>query len=96
MARAAAIKESLLAAGVLTPDLRVVDELQVDFALNQPLSTFALAAIELLDRESETYAVDVLSVLEATLENPRQVLFAQQNRARAEAVAQMKAEGIEY
>ncbi|HQR78824.1 MAG TPA: DUF3516 domain-containing protein [Actinomycetota bacterium] len=94
--RAAEIRQSLLAAGVLTPDLRVVDELQVDFALNQPLSTFALAAIELLDRESETYAVDVLSVLEATLENPRQVLFAQQSRARAEAVAAMKAEGIEY
>ncbi len=94
--RAAAIQESLVAAGVLGDDLRVVDDLQVDFALNQPLSTFALAAIELLDRESETYAVDVLSVLEATLENPRQVLYAQQSRARGEAVAAMKAEGIEY
>ncbi|MGB8021645.1 MAG: DUF3516 domain-containing protein [Candidatus Nanopelagicales bacterium] len=103
--RALAIHESLLAAGVLErldpPDaegrtVRVVDELQVDFALNQPLSTFALAAIELLDRESDTYAVDVLSVLEATLEDPRQVLFAQQHRARGEAVAAMKAEGIEY
>ena len=94
--RAAAIKDSLIAAGVLTPELRVVDDLQDDFALNQPLSTFALAAIELLDRESETYAVDVLSVLEATLEDPRQVLYAQQSRARGEAVAAMKAEGIEY
>ncbi|MEZ5118551.1 MAG: DUF3516 domain-containing protein [Candidatus Nanopelagicales bacterium] len=94
--RAAAIQESLVAAGVLGDDLRVVDDLQADFALNQPLSTFALAAIELLDRESETYAVDVLSVLEATLENPRQVLYAQQSRARGEAVAAMKAEGIEY
>ena len=98
-------RESLLAAGVLEvldpPDadgrtLRIVDELQVDFALNQPLSTFALAAIELLDRESETYALDVLSVIESTLEDPRQVLFAQQFRARGEAVAAMKAEGIEY
>ena len=94
--RAAAIQESLVAAGVLGEDLCVVDDLQADFALNQPLSTFALAAIELLDRESETYAVDVLSVLEATLENPRQVLYAQQSRARGEAVAAMKAEGIEY
>jgi superfamily II RNA helicase len=103
--RAAAIRDSLVAAGVLEvldpPDaegrtVRIVDELQVDFALNQPLSTFALAAIELLDRESDTYALDVLSVLEATLEDPRQVLFAQQHRARGEAVAAMKAEGIEY
>lgn len=99
--RAASIEESLVTAGVLDvgtdgTDLRVVADLQVDFALNQPLSTFALAAIELLDPESETYALDVLSVLEATLEDPRPVLYAQQNRARGEAVAQMKAEGIEY
>ena len=94
--RAEAITTSLVAAGVLTQDLHVTDEVADDFALNQPLSTFALAAMELLDRESDTYAVDVLSVLEATLENPRQVLFAQQSRARAEAVAAMKAEGIEY
>ena len=103
--RATAIQESLVTAGVLEvldppgPDgrtLRIVDELQVDFALNQRLSTFALAAIELLERESETYAVDVLSVLESTLEDPRQVLFAQRFRARGEEVAAMKAEGIEY
>ena len=62
--------------------MRVVDELQADFALNQPLSAFALAAIELLDKESESYAVDVLSVLEATLDDPQKVLFAQQRRAR--------------
>lgn len=103
--RAAAIQDSLVTAGVLAvldpPDadgrtLRLVDQLQVDFALNQPLSTFALAALQLLDRESLTYALDVLSVLEATLENPRAILLAQQFRARGEAVAQMKADGIEY
>ena len=105
VARAAQMRQSLVAAGVLAviepPDadgatIRITDELQVDFALNQPLSTFALASIDLLDRESETYAVDVLSVLESTLEDPRQVLMAQQFRARGEAVAAMKAEGIEY
>jgi superfamily II RNA helicase len=102
--RALEIQDSLVAAGVLEvhelPDggrgMRIVDEVGVDFALNQPLSTFALAALEVLDRESEEYALDVLSVLESTLENPRQILFAQQHRARGEAVAAMKAEGIEY
>jgi superfamily II RNA helicase len=103
--RAEAIRDSLVTAGVLEvldpPDahgrtLRLVDQLQVDFALNQPLSTFALAALQLLDRESPTYALDVLSVLEATLENPRVILMAQQFRARGEAVAAMKADGIEY
>ncbi|MCU0301838.1 MAG: DUF3516 domain-containing protein [Candidatus Nanopelagicales bacterium] len=103
--QAVAIRDSLVSAGVLElldppgPDgrtMRIVDELQVDFALNQPLSTFALVALDLLDRASDTYAVDVLSVLEATLEDPMKVLLAQQFRARGEAVAAMKAEGIEY
>ena len=38
----------------------------------------------------------MLSVIESTLDNPRQVLSAQQFRARGEAVAQMKADGVEY
>ena len=71
-------------------------DLPRDFALNQPLSTFALAAIEALDPASETFALDVVSVIEATLEDPRQILAAQLKKARGEAVAQMKAEGIEY
>jgi hypothetical protein len=76
--------------------VRVTVDLQSDFALNQPLSPFALAAIELLDRASPTYALDVLSVIESTLDDPRQVLSAQQFKARGEAVAQMKADGVEY
>ena len=75
---------------------RLTVDLPPDFALNQELSTFALAALELLDPASETFALDVVSVLEATLEDPRQVLTAQLSKARGEAVAQMKAEGIEY
>jgi superfamily II RNA helicase len=103
--RAIAIYRALLAAGVVDrlpePDatgrpVRLTVDLQPDFALNQPLSPFALAAMELLDRESPTYALDLLSVVECTLDDPRQVLSAQQFKARGEAVAQMKREGIEY
>ena len=75
--------------------MRLTVDLQYDFALNQPLSPFALAAIELLDPESPSYPLDVLSVIESTLDNPRQVLSAQQSGPR-EAVAQMKADGVEY
>ena len=76
--------------------VRIVGDLQLDFALNQPLSPFALAALELLDRDSPDYPMDVLSVVEATLDDPRPVLYAQQSKAKGEAVAAMKAEGIEY
>ncbi|WP_184729155.1 DEAD/DEAH box helicase [Saccharopolyspora phatthalungensis] len=103
--RAIAIYRALLAAGVVErldePDqqgrrVRLTVDLQFDFALNQPLSPFALAAIELLDAESPTYPMDVLSVIESTLDDPRQVLSQQQFKARGEAVSQMKADGIEY
>jgi hypothetical protein len=77
-------------------DIRLTVDLQPNFALNQPLSPFALAVFELLDPESPSYALDVISILEATLDDPRPVLSQQQFLARGEAVAAMKAEGIEY
>jgi len=78
------------------PRLRAATDLPDDFALNQPLSPFALAALELLDPESPTFALDVVSVIESVLEDPRPLLFAQEKAARAEAVAAMKAQGMEY
>jgi superfamily II RNA helicase len=103
--QAIAIYRALLAGGVVErlaePDAegrqaRLTVDLQFDFALNQPLSPLALAAIDLLDRDAPDYPLDVVSVIEATLDNPRTVLSAQQFRARGEAVAQMKADGIDY
>ncbi|WEV66721.1 DUF3516 domain-containing protein [Bifidobacterium sp. ESL0769] len=67
-----------------------------NFALDQPLSPFLLAALELLDPESDTYALDVISMVEATLEDPKQVLKAQQRQARDKAMAEMKADGLDY
>jgi superfamily II RNA helicase len=77
-------------------EIRLTVDLQPNFALNQPLSPFALAVFELLDPESPTYALDMISILESTLDDPRPVLQQQQFMARGEAVAAMKAEGIEY
>jgi superfamily II RNA helicase len=103
--QAIAIYRALLAGGVVErlaePDAegrqaRLTVDLQFDFALNQPLSPLALAAIDLLDAGAPDYPLDVVSVIEATLDNPRTVLSAQQFRARGEAVAQMKADGIDY
>ncbi|CAM3367547.1 DEAD/DEAH box helicase [Stackebrandtia soli] len=102
---AIAMYRSLLAAGIIEnldePDRsgrrqRLTVDLDTTFALNQPLSPFALAAYELLDPEDQLHALDTLSIIESTLEDPRAVVAAQQNRARGEAVAQMKADGIEY
>jgi superfamily II RNA helicase len=103
--RAAAMGRSLIRAGVVTrldeptPGGRryALDvDLQRDFALNQPLSAFALAAIDLLDADAPAHALDVVSVIESTLEDPRVILVAQQFKARGEAVAEMKADGYDY
>ena len=83
-------------------EIRLTLDLQPNFALNQPLSPFALAVFDLLDPDPEksagtgNYALDMISVIEATLDDPRPVISQQQFQARGEAVASMKAEGIEY
>ena len=74
----------------------LVRALPRDFALNQPLGPFALAALSLLDPESESYTLDVVSVFEAIVDDPRQVLIAQQKAARGEEIAALKAEGVDY
>ncbi|GGH45296.1 DEAD/DEAH box helicase [Microbacterium album] len=105
--RALAIFRTLRDAGIVerTDDgsIRLVVELQPNFALNQPLSPFALAAIELLDPDDGPgsagtghYALDVVSVIEATLDDPRAILSQQEFKARGEAVGAMKRDGIEY
>ena len=94
----------LINAGVVerTPDspayrpYTLTTELDRDFALNQPLSPFALAFLTILDPESDTYALDVISTFEAILDDPRQLLQAQQSAARGEEIAQLKAEGVDY
>ncbi|GAA4179852.1 DEAD/DEAH box helicase [Gryllotalpicola koreensis] len=105
--RALGIYRTLVTSGIVQTDssgnVSLTVDLQPNFALNQPLSPFALAAIELLDPSDEAggagtghYALDVVSVIEATLDDPRVILSQQQFAARGEAVAAMKREGIEY
>ncbi len=102
--RSAEIFATLIDAGVVERrerkdggcDYLTTVDLPDDFALDQPLSPFLLAALELLDPASETYALDVVSMVEATLEDPRQVLRVQEKRAREQAIAEMKADGVEY
>lgn len=74
----------------------LVRELPRDFALNQPLGPFALAALSLLDPEADTYNLDVISVFESILDDPRQVLIAQQKQHRGEEIAALKADGVDY
>ena len=103
-ARADEIFATLIDSGVVvrdeladgTPDYTLTVDLPEDFALDQPLSPFLLAALELLDPDSETYTFDLISMVEATLEDPKQVLRAQERAERDRAMAEMKADGVDY
>ena len=102
--RAAEVLQTLIDADVVVHEAdedgedvySVTMDLPEDFALDQPLSPFLLAALELLDPESPEYAFDLVSMVEATLEDPRQVLRAQERKARDAAMAEMKMDGVDY
>ena len=103
--RAIGIYRSLIDAEVVEqldePDdlgrrVRVTIDLQDDFALTQPLSLFAVEAIEALDQNAPDYELNVLSVIEAVIESPGVIMAAQLNLLRTELVTELKAAGVEY
>ena len=104
-AHAAVLVRSLYRAGILRlqRDLRssyrwvVIDEeLQWDFSLHHALSLYLVETLDLLDPASETYPFDVLTLVEAILEDPDVVLYRQIDKIKQELVAQLKADGVPY
>ncbi len=81
---------------VVNGHVRLRVDMQANFALNQPLSPYALAMFSVMSPDDAGYALDMISVVEATLDDPRAVLSQQEFLARGEAIGAMKAEGIEY
>jgi superfamily II RNA helicase len=103
--RAAALFRSLRRSGIveLARDPRsgrlgalVREELQLDFGLHQTLSLYVVEAVAALDPEAPSYPLEVLSIVEAVLESPRQILAEQVRKLRGELVARLKAEGVPY
>ncbi len=71
-------------------------DLQEDFSLNQSLGLYLIDTLGELDRESPSFAFDVVTLVEAILENPVVVLRKQEDKVKAELVAAMKQEGVDY
>ncbi len=74
----------------------VNERLQADFSLYHALSLYLVETLALLDMASESYALDVLSLVESVLEDPVVILRRQVDRLKDELVAEMKAEGSSY
>jgi superfamily II RNA helicase len=76
--------------------LRVNVDLQADFSMDQTLSLYVIETLPLLEAESPTFALDALTLVESILEDPDLILRRQLDRIRDQAIARMKAEGMEY
>jgi hypothetical protein len=77
-------------------NLQVNVDLQQDFSLHQTLSLYLLDTIAHLDRQSENYALDILSLVEAILEDPDLILRRQVDKLKRLLMEEMRAEGLEY
>ena len=76
--------------------IRLNSELQDNFSLLQALGLYVVDAVERLDRESPSYALDVVTLVEAIVEDPEVVLRAQVDKLKGQKVAELKAAGVEY
>ncbi|MCH7228490.1 DEAD/DEAH box helicase [Haloferula sp. A504] len=88
----------IIPAGERTGPAKVLlqDRLPDDFSMHQTLGLYLLETLPQLDPEDGDYALNVLSLVEAIVEDPGAVLRKQVDRAKDELVAEMKAEGVEY
>ena len=82
--------------GVRVGSLVEGDDERSALRLSSPLMPFAIEVIATLDRDDPTYVADVVSVVESVLDDPRQILNAQEHAARGEEVARLKAEYVPY
>ncbi len=103
--RAALLFRHLREAGIIEFELppgwsrrcvRVSQDLQREFSLHHTLSLYLLDALGQMSPEVEQFALDVVSHVEAIMENPRAVLLKQLDHARGELVQRLKSEGVEY
>ncbi len=100
---AIALFRSLLSAGVVEVTKKnthafvdVNADLQEDFSLHHALSLYVVEAVSALDREIESYSFDVISLVEATLEDPTTILMRQLDKKKDDKMAELKAAGVEY
>jgi len=83
-------------AGAQGRKLRVNADLQADFGMDETLSLYLLDTLPLLEANSPTYALDLITLVESILEDPDFILRSQLHKLKGRAVAEMKMAGIEY
>ena len=99
-ARTDEVLAQLEAVGIATREadggLYVDPTLQVDFSLHHALSLYLVDSIGALDKEAEDHVLNVVTMVESILEDPRPVLYRQAHKAKGELINRLKAEGVPY
>ena len=95
--------QALFKAGVIEwstdqdgPDLVIGEDLQDNFSMHHPLSLYLLHTLGALPPDHEDYELQIVSLVESILEDPLPILYKQQNEARKEKIAELKAQGMEF
>jgi superfamily II RNA helicase len=78
------------------PEARVAEDLQFDFSLHHTLSPFLIDAVAVLDPESPNYALELLTLVESIIEDPRAILYAQIRKQKTELMAKLKTQRVPY
>ncbi|HTO71075.1 MAG TPA: DUF3516 domain-containing protein [Myxococcota bacterium] len=76
--------------------VRVAQDLQWDFSLHHALSLYLVEAISYVEARDEAFALEVLSLVEAVLDDPRALLLRQMDRIKSDLFTRLKAEGVPY
>ena len=96
-ARAFELFRSLVDRKIITLNpLAVQVDLQADFSLHQSLSLWLIDTLKLLNSDSESYALDVITLCEAICESPDLILRKQTDRARQALYLKLREEGVEF
>lgn len=92
--------KTLRDAGILKRDedhrVYVDSDLGEDFSLHHALSLYLLDVLPKIELERDTYALDVLTMVESILEDPDPILRRQLDKLKGEKIAELKAAGVEY
>jgi hypothetical protein len=101
--RAALLFQTLVKAGIVIvkpgekgATAGVREGFQKDFSLDHTLSLYLVQTLDLLDDQKETHALDILSLVESILENPKVILYRQEDKIKDELIARLKAQGVPY